>query len=182
MLDCDWSQTCALPIWNEKFLLVDRMHMLAAEVDRHGAFLAGYDLGAMIGVEEKDRPNTEIFGFCVDGAGNMFFTVPVLFQAFRIGTDGKVAFFGKAGSSPGMFGVASGIAVDGGGNIFVSDKRRHVVMVFDHNFRFLQEFGGYGGRRENLTHPDDLCVDSSGKLYVSQLLKRGVSVFQVVTN
>ncbi len=167
---------------DEKFLLVDRMGMLAVETDRNGVFVKGYDLGDLIGVEPKDRPNTEIFGFCVDGEGSMYFTVPVHFRAYRIASNGEISSFGKAGSAPGGFGVVSGIAVDGSGNLFVSDKRRHKIMVFDRQFRFLQEFGGYGEKREHLAYPDDLCLDRSGKVYISQVKKRGVSVFQVVSN
>lgn len=167
---------------NEKFLLVDRMGMLAVDVDRNGVFVKGYDLGDMIGVEAKDRPNTEIFGFCVDREGSMYFTVPVHFRVYRIASDGQVSSFGKAGSAPGGFGVVSGIAVDGSGNLFVSDKRRHMVMIFDRQFRFLQEFGGYGDKRESLAYPDHLCLDRSGRVYISQVKKKGVSVFQAVPN
>ncbi len=112
----------------------------------------------------------------------MYFTVPVYFQVFKISADGKVSFFGKPGSAPGLFGVVSGVAVDASGNLFISDKRRHVVMVFDPQFRFLQEFGGYGEKRANLVYPDELALDRSGHLYVSQMKKRGVTVFQVVSD
>jgi len=165
-----------------RFLLVSKSPMQAVETDRNGVFLKGYDFAEMIGIPEKDRPNTEIFGFCVDGEGSMYFTVPVLFQVSKIAADGKVSTFGKAGSAPGMFGVVSGIAVDGDGNLFVSDKRRHMVMVFDPQFRFLQEFGGYGEKKGSLAYPDELSLDRSGRVYVSQMKKRGVSVFQVVPN
>lgn len=161
------------------FLLVSKSQMLAVQTDRNGTFRKGYDFADLIEIPEKDRPDTEIFGFSVDGKGNMLFTVPVLFQAFRVSPDGRVASFGKGGSAPGMFGVVSGIVADDHGNTLVADSQRNVVMVFDPEFRFLTEFGYYGSKPQNLVRPRDIAMGNSGKLYVVQLGQRGISVFSV---
>jgi hypothetical protein len=163
----------------EGFLLVSRVQMLAVATDRNGTFLKGFDLADLVGVEEEKRPGTEIFGFSVDGRGNMLFTVPVLFQAFRVAPDGTISSFGKKGSSPGTFGVATGIVVDDHGHFLVSDSQRSVVMVFDEQFRFIAEFGTYGFSPRNLVRPRDLAVGNSGKIYIVQMRKQGVSVFSV---
>ncbi len=165
-----------------RFLLVSLNQLLAVETDKRGVFRIGFDLARLLEIPEKDRPNTEIFGFSVDGRGNMLFTVPVLFQAFRVSPDGTVSAFGRGGSAPGMFGVASGIASDDQGNYLVADSQRSVVMVFDPTFRFLTEFGYYGSKPQNLVRPRDIAMGNSGKLYVVQLGQRGVSVFSVTPN
>ncbi|HMN03034.1 MAG TPA: hypothetical protein PKC17_09745, partial [Geobacter anodireducens] len=93
--------------------------------------------------------------------------------------DGKVDSFGKRGSAPGKFGVPAGIAADGLGNYYISDKLRCAILVFDRQFKFIHEFGGRGDAPGSLVGPDDLAIDAEGKLYVGQLGKRGVSVFKV---
>jgi hypothetical protein len=166
-----------------KFLFLSSNGMRAIVTDRNGQFLKGYDFAGILEVPEKDRPNTEIFGFSLDSEGNMLFTVPVLFRAFVVSPDGKVAAsFGKAGSAPGLFGVVSGIAKDDQGNCLVVERLRSVVMVFDKEFRFLKEFGYRGDKPGNLVRPSEVAVGNAGKIYVTQLMDRGISVFHVMTD
>ncbi len=162
-----------------RFLLVSSTAMKGIAVDRGGAFERGFDFAALAGIEEKDRADNELFGIAVDRDGTFYFTVPFLFRVYRVAPGGKAEMFGKPGGAPGKFGVVSGIAVDRNGNIFVSDRLKDVVMVFDRNFNFLTEFGYRGGKPENLFVPTDLALDQSGKLYVTQVRRRGVSVFSV---
>ena len=88
-----------------------------------------------------------------------------------------MASFGRPGSAPGRFGILAGIATDSRGNLLVADKLKCVVMVFDKDFNFVTEFGFRGPRPENLILPDDVAVDRTGRLYVTQWRSRGVSVF-----
>lgn len=164
------------------FLFLSSSKMKVVVTDRKGLFLKGYNFADILEIPEKDRPNTEIFGFNIDAEGNMLFTVPVLFQAFVVSPEGKVtASFGKAGSAPGMFGVVSGIAKDDQGNYLVVERLRSVVMVFDREFRFRQEFGYRGAGPGNLIRPDQVEMGASGKVYVTQVRNRGVSVFSLTT-
>ena len=168
---------------NDNFIFLSSNQMMVVVTDRKGAFRKGYNLADIIEIPEKDRPNTEIFGFSLDRAGNMLFTVPVLFQAFVVSPDGKVAgSFGKAGSAPGRFGVVSGIAKDDRGNYLVVERLRSVVMVFDKEYQFLHEFGYRGDKPDNLIRPNEVAVGNSGKIFVTQLRNRGVSVFNVSTD
>lgn len=166
-----------------KFLFLSSSQMRVIVTDRSGVFQRGYDLAKILEIPEKDRTNTEIFGFNLDSSGNMLFTVPVLFQAYVVSPDGKVVgSFGKAGSAPGMFGVVSGIAKDDQGNYLVVERLRSVVMVFDKEFRFLKEFGYRGDKPGNLVRPNEVAIGNAGKLYVTQVRDRGVSVFNVTAN
>ena len=166
-----------------KFLFLSSSGMRVIVTDRNGQFQRGYDLADILDIPEKDRPNTEIFGFSLDSEGSMLFTVPVLFRAFVVSPDGKVAAsFGKAGSAPGLFGVVSGIAKDDQGNCLVVERLRSVVMVFDKEFRFLKEFGYPGAKPGNLVRPSEVAVGNAGKIYVTQLMDRGISVFHVTTD
>jgi len=165
------------------FLFLNDSKMQVVVTDRKGVFQKGYDLADIIEIPQKDRPNTEIFGFNLDSEGNMLFTVAVLFKAFVVSPDGKVtASFGKSGSAPGLFGVVGGIAKDDRGNYLVVERLRSVVMVFDKEFRFLKEFGYVGDKPGNLIRPNQVAVGNAGKIFVSQLRSRGVSVFSITNN
>jgi hypothetical protein len=163
------------------FLSSNQMRVIVT--DRNGVFLKGYDIADILEIGEKDKPNTEIFGFNLDHEGNMLFTVPVLFKAFVVSPDGKMAAsFGKSGSAPGLFGIVSGIARGDQGNYYVVERLRSVVMIFDQDFRFLKEFGYRGDKPGNLIRPNEVAVGNTGTLYVTQLRNRGVSVFSVTNN
>jgi hypothetical protein len=145
--------------------------------DSSGAFRSHFELLPAVEADERQKIGAESVGFTVDDEGSLFFTVPVLFSVYKRWPDGKVTAFGTSGSAPGKFGVVAGIATDKEGRIFVADKLKCAVLVFDKDFAFLTEFGYRGSRPENLIVPDDVAVDRKGRIYVAQMRKRGVSVF-----
>ena len=147
--------------------------------DDEGNFRSGYDPYTLIGIEEKDRVNTQMGGFAVDPEGNMLFTIPVLFLAYRLSPEGELSGFGRRGGGPGGFNIVSGIAADRKGYYFLTDRLKSAVIVYDKNFQFIDEFGYRGPRPENLISPSDLGIDAAGRLYVSQLRNRGISVFKI---
>jgi len=176
--------------------LVDSDSLSLIVLDADGNFKQGYDLNAILrrflGDDDRLQRKTEntdwtdkrledisINGFHVDKRGNMLFTVPVLFSAYRLSAGGELAEFGRPGSAPGKFGVVAGIATDDMGYIYVTDRLRSVVLVFDHNFVFQTEFGYRGDRSSNLIVPDDVAIDAGGNVYVAQAANRGVSVFRM---
>jgi len=176
--------------------LVDSGAMKVIVVDEAGRFQKGYDLGREIKPfvpredaareltindwRKKKLEDIELTGFTIDDQGNVFFTVAVLFSAFKLSPSGELTQFGRSGSAMGKFGVVAGIATDDMGYIYVSDRLRSVVLVFDRDLRFQTEFGYRGDQPSNLLVPDDLAVDSRGNVYVGQAANRGVSVFEVV--
>ncbi len=147
--------------------------------DLEGNFKKGYDLISLLELKEKERESVEIFGFSVDGNGNILFTIPVLFKAFMLSDQGKISYFGKAGGAPGKFNVVSGIVRDSQGNILVVDRLKSAVMIFDKKFNFVTQFGFRGLRPENLFAPDDIAIDHNDRIYVTQGRKRGISVFKI---
>jgi DNA-binding beta-propeller fold protein YncE len=176
--------------------LVDSQALLVVVVDDDGYFEEVYDLNTVLRpmltrdarfkrtLEANDWRKHQLEtmaldGFTVDRQGNLLFTIAVLFSAYRLSPEGHLEWFGRAGSSRGRFGVASGIATDDDGYIYVSDHLRSVVLVFDADLRFQTEFGYRGVRSSNLIVPDDLVVDHDGNVYVGQAANRGVSVFRI---
>jgi len=165
-----------------RLYLVDKNLMKVAVTDMSGAYLDGYDLAALLRFDEKKRADTGIVGFSVDKEGNIFFTIPVQFQAYKVTPDHKIVAFGQRGSAPGKFNIVGGIATDDKGYLYLTDTLRCVVMIFDKDFKFLKEFGYRGYGPENLIAPMELTVDNRDRIYVSQSARRGVSVFKITYN
>jgi len=164
---------------HQKLYLLDSNAMRLLVTDPNGVSLTGYDLAALTEVDEKKRSSTAIGGFSVDRQGNILFTIPVLFSAFRLTPDGKLSGFGRPGSAPGRFNNAGGIVADDRGYFYVADRLKSAVLIFDRNFKFVREFGYRGSKPHNLTGPWNLGLDADNRLYVSQLASRGVSVFKI---
>lgn len=154
--------------------------------DREGLFKDGYDIAALLKLDElneKNREDVEIVGFSIDREGNILFTMPVMAKAYVLSPDKQVRSFGSRGSREGAFGVPAGIVSDVSGKfILVADTLRCVVMVFNRDFKFQTEFGFRGLGPSNLVGPMQLAVDSKNRLYVTQLRNRGVSVYQILTS
>lgn len=159
--------------------LLDSNSLKIAVTDANGVFQNGYDLGSLAGIEGFKRDLTDIDGFSVDSEGNMLFTIPVKFAAFALSPDGEIIKFGTPGGSPGKFNNVGGIVADDRGYYYVADKLKSAILVFDKDFRFQLEFGYRGFRPENLTSPRNLALDSQGRLYVSEIGNKGISVFQI---
>jgi DNA-binding beta-propeller fold protein YncE len=164
---------------HEKLYLLDNNAMRLLVTDSNGVSLVGYDLASLTEVEDKKRAQTAIGGLSVDREGNILFTIPVLFSAFKLTPQGKLSGFGRPGSAPGRFNNTGGIVADDRGYYYVADRLKSAVLIFDKNFKFVREFGYRGSKPDNLTGPRDLSLDAEGRLYVSQLASRGVSVFKI---
>ena len=168
--------------YKDQLYLLDNLGMRVVVVDLNGVFIKGYDIFSKLGLPDEERENQGIGGFNLDREGNILFTLPVVALAYLMTPDGKVREFGRRGSAPGKFGVPSGIAGDARGNLLVTDKLRCMVLVFDKNFRFVKEFGYRGFRPHNLIVPGEIAVDSLDRVYVGQLRRRGVNVYQLEYN
>jgi sugar lactone lactonase YvrE len=162
--------------------LASLMGLTVVVTDLKGSFKKGYDLFTLLELDEKDRGNVEIIGFSVDKEGNILLTIPVLFRAYVLSPDGKMNSFGKPGSAPGKFNIIAGIARDSKGNYIVIDKLKCAVMVFDKNFKLLTQFATRGYKPGYLIAPDDIAIDNGDRIYVTQVAKKGVSVFRLIYN
>jgi len=169
------------------FYLLDSGALQIVVIDTEGTFKKGHDLSSELSTVqeeqdlEKDKARVlEISGFSVGQDKRIYFTVPVLFSAFRLNLDESLDAFGTPGSGPGKFGVVSGIVADDQGIIYVADRLRSVVMIFDQAFVFQGEFGYRGDRPQDMIVPDDLALDQEkNRVFVSQAANKGVGVYSV---
>jgi hypothetical protein len=156
--------------------------MVVVVTDTSGVFRQVYDVLALLELDEKEKADAMMVGFSVDTDGDIFFTIPPLFKAFKLSPDGKISFFGKPGSGPGRFNIVAGIVPDNTGNILVVDKLKCAIMIYDNHFKFLGQFGSRGWSPGSLIAPDAIDIDSQDRIYVTQAGRKGVSVFKITYN
>lgn len=164
---------------NGRFYLVNSSAMKVVVTNEQGTFISSRDLGQEAGMTEKEIRESGIGGITLGRDGSFIFSIPAMAKLFVVAPDGTAKVFGKRGSATGRFGVITGVAEDRDGNILVVDKLRTVVMVFDRKFALLKEFGRRGLRPGEFIAPDDILVDPDNKVYISNLRKQGIVVFQL---
>jgi DNA-binding beta-propeller fold protein YncE len=160
------------------FYLADGASMKIVVTDEQGLFERGIDLFDVADFPKKKRGNIDMMGFSVDREGSILFTVPAEFCAFKLSPEGGLASFCQRGSGPGKFNIAAGIVSDDSGYVYVSDKLKSAVLIFDKDFKFLQQVGYRGVGPYGLIVPMEMAV-LGNRLYVSQGAEQGVSVFSI---
>lgn len=91
----------------------------------------------------------------------------------RIGTGGKNHFL----TTPGDFGAPQGVAVDGDGNVFVTDTMNNRVEIFDADGNFISEFGKHGDGPGYFARPKGIAVDADGHIWVADEMQDRLQVF-----
>ncbi len=70
-------------------------------------------------------------------------------------------------SLPASVSSPAGAAVDGQGDLYVSDTGTHQIHVFSPGGELIRSFGGLGSELGKLYEPRGLAVDAQGNLYVA---------------
>lgn len=91
----------------------------------------------------------------------------------RIGTGGKNHFL----TTPGDFGAPQCVAVDGEGNVYVSDTMNNRIEIFDADGKFISEFGKHGDGPGYLARPKGIAVDADGHIWVADQMEDRLQVF-----
>jgi DNA-binding beta-propeller fold protein YncE len=91
----------------------------------------------------------------------------------RIGTGGKNHYL----TSPGDFGAPQGVAVDGQGNVYVTDTLNDRVEIFDADGAFISTFGKAGDGPGYFARPKGIAVDSDGHIWVADEMQDRLQVF-----
>jgi DNA-binding beta-propeller fold protein YncE len=90
----------------------------------------------------------------------------------RIGAIG-----GKPGGDFGQFNYPTYVAVDAGGNVYVSDTLNSRVQKFDPEGRFVTAFGQLGTNWGEFDKPKGVAVDTFGNVYVADSGWSNVQIF-----
>jgi len=80
--------------------------------------------------------------------------------------------WGSEGTGDGQFYDAFRVAVDGSGNVYVSDRgalsgSNHRIQKFDSTGNFITKWGSDGAGDGQFRGASGIAVDSSGNVYVS---------------
>jgi DNA-binding beta-propeller fold protein YncE len=67
---------------------------------------------------------------------------------------------------PGHFFAAAGIAVDGHGNVYVTDSGERTLQVFSSSGKLLAWWSRLGRNGPRFTNPGGVTVDARGDIYV----------------
>jgi uncharacterized protein (TIGR03437 family) len=130
-----------------------------------------------------------------DAAGNLYIADTLNNRVRKVGADGNISTFAGSGNSffSGDGGPASaaglnspeGLAVDGAGNLFISDTASHRVRKVSPDGTITtvagNGTGGYHGdggpaTQASLYYPKGLAVDRSGNLFIADWLNSRIRV------
>ena len=84
---------------------------------------------------------------------------------------------GIPGSWAGWFRVATGIATDAMGRLYVADFQNHRIQVFDRGRDLVTVLGHRGSEPGAFEHPTDLDIGPDGRIYVVDFGNDRVQVF-----
>ncbi len=89
----------------------------------------------------------------------------------------SVTNWSAVSGGPGSFLNPEGIAVDGSGNIYVTDTGNDYVEVFNSSLSIVAEFNGSAGGNIPFNNPSAVVVDGTGKVYVVDASNQFVKIF-----
>ena len=84
---------------------------------------------------------------------------------------------GSYGYVNGLFDLPFGIAVDGSGNIYVTELINNRIQKFDSSGNFITKWGSFGTGDGQLNQPSGVAVDNSGNVYVTDMKNNRVQKF-----
>jgi uncharacterized protein (TIGR03663 family) len=87
------------------------------------------------------------------------------------------AVWGKFGSEPGEFNEPRGLAVDGWGNIYVTDTRNNRIQKLDAGGKVIKTWGGEGSGPGQFKEPCGVAVAPDGSVYVADTWNHRVEQF-----
>lgn len=132
--------------------------------------------GGRLAVWTEARPGAPFkapVGVAPDGGGGLLVADAELGAVFRLGADGRPrGVIGRADLAR-----PTGVARDPrSGRIYVADTRRHQIVIFDADGRFVDHWGQPGDEPGRFNAPTYLAV-AEGRLYVADTLNSRIQIF-----
>ena len=88
-----------------------------------------------------------------------------------------VLYFGKQGSSLGMFKSTWGVAVKARDEIAVTDHLNHRVQIFSSDGNYLRSFGRKGNKNEEFKFPTGIEFHKNGNIFVVDSSNSRIQIF-----
>jgi DNA-binding beta-propeller fold protein YncE len=80
-------------------------------------------------------------------------------------------------TSPGLFSLPEGVALDSDGNVYVTDTFNDRIEIFDADGQFISTFGKNGDGPANFERPKGIAIDCDGHIWVVDATQNRVKVF-----
>lgn len=80
-------------------------------------------------------------------------------------------------TDPGTFSLPYGVAVDGAGNLYVTDTFNDRVEIFDADGTYISQFGKNGDAASDFERPKGIAIDCDGHIWVADAVQMRVKVF-----
>ena len=80
-------------------------------------------------------------------------------------------------TTPGDFAKPAAVAVDGEGNVYVTDTLNNRIEIFDADGQFVSTFGKAGDGPGYFARPKGIAIDSDGHIWVADGMQDRVQVF-----
>lgn len=159
----------------------DRLFLTDSKLHHVLVFNAKHEIEGSFGADQLVSPagialdTTNRFAYVVDTQQDqvLVFDADTFKLLRRIGTAGKKHTL----TGPGDFSLPTNIAVDGEGNIYVTDTLNNRVESFDADGNFITEFGTSGDGPGHFARPKGIIVDSDGHVWVADEIQSRVQVF-----
>jgi DNA-binding beta-propeller fold protein YncE len=184
-LPADWAApdlvSIALSPSGDRLYALDREHQSLLAADRSGQVVSIVDLAADL---DPDDAREQILGHVDTYGRTVLVTIPTAGRVFLYDLDlepqGTV---GIKGTSPCYVGFPVAAALDSAGKVVILDKQRALMSRWDpETNRCLREYSGFGNAPGALYQPDDMALNDSGSLFVSQGFEGRVQVFRSLTS
>lgn len=154
--------------YNDRIVHLGSDGALRGTIGESGGVLAGRlhyptDVDGLGGLLVGDAYNHRVQAFTRHGAAQ-----------WRLGSPWGL---GIPGSWRGWFRVASGVATDAAGRLYVADFQNHRIQVFDEERHLVAVFGHRGNEPGAFERPTDLDIGPDGRIYVVDFGNDRVQVF-----
>jgi DNA-binding beta-propeller fold protein YncE len=156
------------PLTSEVYVS-DRLAGAIYIYDRDGAYQRTFALA-------QPRPGWQPLGLAFDAKGNLYVTdLSGPYQKVLV-IDRAAAVVRTLGENE-KLSFPNGVAVDGGGNVYVSDSNNGRLLMFGASGTVRAQIGR-GAGQGNLGLPRGLAVDGSGRVFVADSTGQGVFVYR----
>jgi len=159
----------------------DRLFVTDAKMRHVLVFNAKHEQEAVFGADVLVRPG----GVAIDTENRFLYVADSgndVVDVFDADTMKLLRQIGKPSTKhnqtdPGTFSLPECVAVDGDGNLYVTDTFNDRVEIFDPDGRFISMFGKNGDGPADFERPKSIAVDRDGHIWVVDASQNRVKVF-----
>jgi len=159
----------------------DRLFVSDASLRHVVVFNPKHEQEAAFGGEELVRPS----GVAIDRDNRLVYVADTGNDVVDVFDADSYKFLRQIGkpnrkhdqSAPGTFSLPEGVAVDGDGNVYVTDTFNDRVEMFDADGQFISTFGKNGDGPADFERPKGIAVDCDGHIWVVDATQNRVKVF-----